>query len=273
MIAVVIAYTFAMVWWIASIVQRVNLGVSNLLTAIPAEAALAGAVFFFALILVGWWASLGFCAITEGEYQGRRVLVGDAMKMGFTRLSSLLPAALGLAVAYGAVTYGLIVWMIHIVTDAMQCTYYDCADEMMMKLVTVLVAVCVGLLVFAVVACILNVKWFLAFPVMTSENLTVWQALSRSWIITKGSAGIIFVIILLYEIAVGIANQMTVLPFSLSEMSWAQNPPYGPDSIWQAWTQMVPMALGSSALSLLVTIASMPILPIASQVVYRDRMR
>ena len=232
------------------------------------------AIMFGLAVLVscwaGWWANLAFCAVAQGEYQGRRVLVGEAAKTGLTGLKSLIPLGVGLTVVLGFIVWGLMWWALDFAQKMMACQRSSCLDDAVNIIIVTVPVICLLSLATVVMSYILNVKWFLAFPVMVSEKTGIWHALSRSWTVTKGSGGIIFIIIFLAGVAVGVVNQIAVLPVTVLTPPLAGSS-YNDLSFFFA--QATPETLATGVIILVITVFALPILPIASQVVYQDRMR
>ena len=245
---------------------RIDSTVSSLLMT---SAAVSSVVVFLAC-LVGWWVNLSFCAVAQGEYEGRRVQIGDAARTGLAGLTSLIPIGAAAAVAFGFLLWGLLWWVVDFIQEMAVCSGYRCMDAAVGRVLMVSIVICVVSLALAVVSYILATKWFVAFPVMVSEKTSIWRGLSRSWTITKGSAGMIFVIILLTGIALGVASQIAAVPITVMTTSFAGTSTTNPFVILN---QMWPEVIIASAITLVISIFAQPILPVASQVVYQDRMR
>ena len=233
-----------------------------------AVGSLLSALIIFALYIVGWWVNLGLCAVTQGEFQGRRVSIGEATGTGLARLGSLVPVGAGLAVVLGLLMWALLQWVLDFGRQVVICQIDTCVAGTWTGYLIGIAIICVASLIAIVLSYILNVKWFLAFPVMVTERAAIWSALPRSWKITKGSGGIIFLIIFITGIALGAASQVAVLP-----VTWMTAPLAETSDPSMLLAQMWPAMLITSAITLAITVFALPILPIASQVVYQDRMR
>ena len=269
-IGVVVFYLMGAAW-INQASRYIQLGrIDSTVSSMLATSAVVSGMVVFLACLVGWWVNLSFCAVTRGELEGRQVQIGEAARTGLAGLTSLIPVGAAAAVAFGLCLWGLLWWVVDFIQEMTYCNGYRCVDTVIGGVLMATIVICVASLVLTVVSCILMTKWFLAFPVMVSEKTSIWRGLSRSWTITKGSAGMIFVIILLTGIAMSVVSQIAATPVMATTTSFAGT---STTDLSVLLGQMWPELIVTSAITLVISIFAQPILPIASQVVYQDRVR
>jgi len=118
----------------------------------------------------------------------------------------------------------------------------------------------------------LSIKLFVTFPAMVAEHLPVWSAFGRSWKLTKGAAGMIFVLQLIISFGIGIIMQIAYVPMYFSPLATIGAQSGSPSDVFAA---VGPMLIGSgvsSVLMLIIGVLAMCVSPILSAVVYRDRL-
>jgi hypothetical protein len=245
--------TIMMAWWISMIVDGLSFEYSQIAT--PSQVMVASAilaVYIFLSVLVSWWATLSCCTLANGEWNAQPLSLGEACRAGLARLSSLVPIA-----ALAGFAYGLGIWG----STSGFIAFFDWApranEDSIIAMLTIFLVVAILLSIAAcVVVIILTVRWFVALPVIAVEHKRIWPALGRSSQITKGSRGMIFIVMLLVSIALSIAIQTITLPASLASLN---------DEFTTVWFIM--------GISCLFSVITVPIMPIISLVVYRDRLQ
>ena len=121
-------------------------------------------------------------------------------------------------------------------------------------------AVMIGMILLVVPGIFILCRLLISIPVLLTEGRGPRDSLSRSWDLTKGSAGRAFVIFLLYMVIVFGLTLLLVSPFSaLAVLAGIKNP-----GMMRFWTFMTD--LGGRVVSTLVS----PILLISSSVFYFD---
>ncbi|MDR0783463.1 MAG: glycerophosphoryl diester phosphodiesterase membrane domain-containing protein [Propionibacteriaceae bacterium] len=215
---------------------------------------LSVSVLTLLLVVVGWWSTLGFCALADAELTGQSLSLGQAIKVAINRVTSLLPIALVVAAGIAAFTLGIMAWTTQFLDLGTN------PDNAVGTMIVTILLVTLGSLIAVVVSYYLQAKLFLTFPVMVVEARSIWKALPRSWRITKGSALINFLIIFVVGIVVGAVTSVSTLPLL-------------PAGIAMGMGSVGALTIGLIAMVVLMAIAivfTAPFLPVASQVVYRN---
>ena len=251
-----------MVWWVNLTESWMNAGIpaGPPTTIQSAMIALTTGVYVFFGMLVNWWGILACCALANGELTEQPISAGEARRVGLSRLSSLIPVAALVGLAYTLLTWGTIVGFLAFANWVARTVNVDSATIATIVLVF-------GLLILSVVALIvtilLTVRWFVALPVMASEDTRIWPALSRSSQITQGSRGMIFLAMFIVNIAVSILSQVLTLPISFIV----------PHVVVSAGASTTIIVWSMMGVSCILAAFLVPVMPILSQVIYRDRLQ
>ena len=253
--------------WLAGLIGRVSVNPSAAdLAGLPGLTAIATAVLMLPVMLVAWWGALALCVLADGVLTGQPVTVREAVRQGWSRLVSLLPIVVIAAVVTGLLLWWFMVWVVSWV-DKLAASP-DSAALHMLGVGAIITVVC---LVLGVVGYILAVRWYVAFPVMVSEKKSILPALGRSWRMTKGSALMIFLLILVVGMAVGIVTSIPSVPGSLVMVSMS----VGVDTSAGASALMGRLTwatIAMMAVTFVITAFITPVTAIMSQVVYRTRL-
>ncbi|MCL2784184.1 MAG: glycerophosphoryl diester phosphodiesterase membrane domain-containing protein [Propionibacteriaceae bacterium] len=210
-------------------------------------------------LVAAWWASLMCCSIADSELTCQPRSVRQAAKTVMPGFKSLALLMVIISIGFGLLTWGVLAWYTYIVGSLGPDTSIWTSITLSMGVLFVL-----GLIAM-VVSYYLSVKWFVAFPAIIGEKVGIWKALSRSWQITKGSSGMILIIVIVTTIVLGTLSQIIAVPAGLMSLPvwFVGNSPMA--------TIMVSMVL-TVILSFAFVMVTLPITPILSQVVYRDRI-
>ena len=206
--------------------------------------------------LVGYWGSLACCVVADGELKGNQMSLGQASRIAISRLRSLVPIGLALGVVYVFLMVGMVWWINHF----MSTTMYSAEEQIVVSVLAFILIICILSIGSSVLIYVFTSKWFVTHPVMVAENTTVWKGISRSNSLTKGSAGIVFLIILVMGFAIGIVAQLVIMPMSFA-MSLSQT----------LVDNSALLLVASLFAGCLVAMFVIPIMPIISQVVYWNR--
>jgi len=270
----VVTFLFAMIYtlifmhWLTSLVGS--------LPATPAVADLHSMPWVTGLMtgilclpaLVGtWWANLGFCAMADSVQKGQKMTILQAAKQGWARLVSLLPVIVVAAVAVGILMWGMIAWIL-----GLSAQVEASPNSVPWGIIGAGALITILTLVIVVVAIWLTVKWFVTFPVMVSEQASVWKALRRSWRMTKGSGLMIFLIVLVAGIVIGVVSQIGAIPGSIMIVSMSTSASLSSAGVAHLLGQTTAAVIVILAVTCVITALTAPVLPIASQVVYRERL-
>ncbi|MCL2784185.1 MAG: hypothetical protein FWD55_01870 [Propionibacteriaceae bacterium] len=234
--------------------------------------ALLGAGFlWFVIVLTGvislvsltasWWAGLVCCALTDAHLLGEEITIRQATKNTAKSLVSLLPVGAGVVLVIMGVFALFSAWMISIIVSM------DGPPDVIPLIIVQMAGFFLGFFLLVVLAMIasyfLNVKWFVAFPVMVSEQTTIIKGWKRSWAITKTAGGWILLIIILVGMAMGFVMSIPMIPTAFISFTGEQLGAAG---------AIVP-SIVSYLITWAVLILVMPVMPIISQVVYRERLQ
>ena len=233
-----------------------------------------GSVVFTVLIVVlslvvTWAGSIGNMATADAGLMAQDLPLGKALGIGFKKAFSTVPVILIIAALAGALT-----WLIlsASVAGIMEIVRYPDADPStyIVAMLGSIALVIVLTLVLVVVSYVIQVKCFLTFPIMVAEGLGVLAAAKKSWSMTKGTAGMIFVVVLLTGMAIGAVSQVIAVPATifLAPLEMSINSYSDPTAIFASMGGLYAW-IGIS--SFVVSLFTMPIMPIITAVVYRDR--
>jgi len=258
------------------------------ITSVPSRIQVSVSTGLLVLIwcLVGWWANLGFCALADGEVQGHRVGIGKAMKVGVTRLPSLIPVGVGLACLHGGIFWA-IQWCGETFTTQFMQYLNSLSDHGFdpnensplvwgFTVFIVISSISIETLVFSYLC---TVRGFVVIPVMVSERRGIGSALPRSFGLTRRSGGTIYLIVLVggvvaYVVDI-VATQIAAHIFGSlwDPQSLFVNPFNVENLISWALAGVLNMVAIRIAIMGVIAVFLLPILPIASQVIYRERSR
>jgi len=255
-------------WWLFALIDR--LGPDASVAALGAVGPAVGllCVALIPVMLAGWWANLAICTVADAALTEQTVTIKEALKLTWHRLLSLIPVVAAIMVVVGLLVWAWMAWLLGSVSR-LAATPNN--DQAIWQVVGVSLALIPVVLVLSVVAYFLTVKWFVTFPVMVVEQASLVKALGRSWQIVKGASGMVFLMILVVGFAAGMINQIVAVPGSLMMMSVGTI--NSPASAMAVLGQVIIGLAISLGLVCVVTAVTTPILPILSQVVYRDRAR
>jgi hypothetical protein len=220
-------------------------------------------------VVITWAGSIGNVAEADANLTQATLPVGRAIGIGFKKALSTVPIVLVIAVGVGLVTWGLMAVLTSAISNVAYSPYAD-PTEYLVPLLGSLGLFSVVMIVLVVVEYVVMVKCFLTFPIMVAEGLSLWNAVKRSWSMTKGTAGMIFLLIFLTTMIVGAASTVVSIPtmFFIPSIESTMSPYADPTAIFSSLGGLYTW-VGLSSLA--VSLFAMPIQPIMMAVVYRDR--
>jgi len=216
-------------------------------------------------MIAQWWTSCAVCAVTDAALYGHKLSVGHALRATFPRLSSLWVWSLVAAVIVGVVLWFALGGMVSLLVMSVGATTSN--TIIVRQLVVGMLVFALVCLVITVVAYVLQVMWFVTLPVMVVERVSVTRAWSRSARVTRGSRGIIFLLILVVGLALGFATSVIQTPVSLL-LTPVMVSSTGPGL---DLTQIIVPLMVELLIICAVIAVTTPVLPIISHLVYRDR--
>lgn len=223
--------------------------------------------------LTAWWFGLAMVRIADGELTGAHASMGEALRVAGRGVPSLSVFAVGGALVVGLLVGGMLAWFSSLF-DSISTGGLGPSSRVLEQFLTVWLLLLLGGVIVSVASVLLSIKLFVMFPVMVAEDVPVWRALGRSWNLTKGAGGMIFLLQLLLGFIIGTISQVSILPTYLVTLPSMTLRPG--DSPTADFTWLAPMFIGSG-LSSLLTIAisalTMCVMPVVTSVVYRDRLQ
>ena len=235
------------------------------LSSLSSVTAVSVGLLTFVVMVLSWFANLGFCAIGDAQLIGAPGSLGQGLKTAGNRLISLIPAAVLVAIAIAGLSFAMIQGTVKLV-DWMASPGVGSN----IGLVLLVVLALIGPLALTLAGYWLNAKCFLAFPVMVVESETIWKALARSWRITNGSATRILLLLVLANLVIGTITSIGLMPgMVIATISYQTVELTGGLAVNQLLVGVIAIMI----VTCLMTIFTAPLLPLLSQVVYRDRVR